>query len=307
MLITIIVLCYNSESTIVETLNSIKEQTYKNIELIINDDCSSDGSTALIKGWILDNQFRFTNIVFIENEINIGTVKSINNCLKKSQGEYTKIFSADDILLSSAISRYIKHANDFPDVDIWFGKYDSFGYRKTSYGENVKNFTKFKTNKKIRLSKELNYVGSSIAMLVKNPTVAEINYFDEDYILLEDKPFYLKCIKNGLKMGYIDEVLVHYRIHESVSHSGEKYINEKILLDHITFYNKEISSDKNILLKLHYLKDIYKAKIIIHYGNKKKLGRAFFLLDLFDIYFYKVLFNKLRHIFRTKIKGGKYE
>jgi glycosyltransferase involved in cell wall biosynthesis len=301
MLISIIILCYNSENTILETLDSVKEQDYENIELIINDDFSSDSSKEMINMWLSTNRYRFDNVLFIKNKKNIGTVKSINNCLEKIQGVYVKIFSADDILLHNAITTYVNYALKNTKIDLWFSKYKSFGERETVYGDNVNKFIKFSYAKQVRLSQEMNYIGSSIGMFVKSESLKRINYFDDDYDLLEDKPFYLRCIRNGLKMSYINEILVYYRIHESVSHGKSKYINERILEDHITFYRKEVEQSSNLLLKLHYLKDIYKSKLIIKMGNKKKYGYIFSVFDLLDVYYIKIIVAKLTHIVRTKL------
>lgn len=48
-LVSVVVITYNSSKYIVETLNSVKKQTYKNIELIITDDCSTDNTVSVIK------------------------------------------------------------------------------------------------------------------------------------------------------------------------------------------------------------------------------------------------------------------
>lgn len=61
-LVTIAVVTYNSSQTILETLESVKEQTYKNIELIISDDCSSDNTTDICQKWLQKNAIFFSNV-----------------------------------------------------------------------------------------------------------------------------------------------------------------------------------------------------------------------------------------------------
>ena len=58
-LVSIIVMTYNSEKYILETLESVRAQTYKNIELLVTDDCSIDNTVELVNVWIQENKFRF--------------------------------------------------------------------------------------------------------------------------------------------------------------------------------------------------------------------------------------------------------
>ncbi len=60
-LVSVCIITYNSAKFVVEALESIKSQTYKNIELIISDDCSTDNTIELCKQWISDNGKCFVN------------------------------------------------------------------------------------------------------------------------------------------------------------------------------------------------------------------------------------------------------
>ena len=65
-LVTIAVVTYNSSQTILETLESVKEQTYKNIELIISDDCSSDNTSGFKKMPFFFKRANYLNILLIQ-------------------------------------------------------------------------------------------------------------------------------------------------------------------------------------------------------------------------------------------------
>ena len=95
-LVSIIALCYNQEEFLCETLESIKAQTYKNLELIIIDDCSTDQSVKKIESWIKANNH---NCNFITNKENLGLVKSLNIAVKKCKGKYYSLIACDDIYL----------------------------------------------------------------------------------------------------------------------------------------------------------------------------------------------------------------
>ena len=57
--VSVLVLSYNSSGTVIETLDSIKNQTYKNLHIFVSDDCSTDDSYAIIEKWISENKSRF--------------------------------------------------------------------------------------------------------------------------------------------------------------------------------------------------------------------------------------------------------
>ena len=76
-LVTIICLCYNQQEYVLQSLFSVVNQDYPNIELIIVDDCSTDNSRAVIEKWRLD----FPKIQFIANETNLGTTQSFKRVI----------------------------------------------------------------------------------------------------------------------------------------------------------------------------------------------------------------------------------
>ena len=83
-LVSIICLCYNHDHFVVESLNSVLNQNYQPIEMIIIDDCSTDKSVAVIEKWLENLQ----NITFIKNTKNLGNTKSFNKAAKMAKGEF---------------------------------------------------------------------------------------------------------------------------------------------------------------------------------------------------------------------------
>ena len=77
---------YNHKNYILECLNSIKSQTYKNLEIIISDDCSKDETQKIIKNFIKQN--RNLNIKFFIQKKNLNISKNFNFLFNKSKGKY---------------------------------------------------------------------------------------------------------------------------------------------------------------------------------------------------------------------------
>src|SRR5689334_22961475 len=95
-LVTIGVTSYNYEQFITASLNSVLSQTYRNIEVIIVDDCSKDNCPFLIKRWIGENKLVCT---YIQHQNNLGITKTLNEIVSIANGKYIIFLATDDILL----------------------------------------------------------------------------------------------------------------------------------------------------------------------------------------------------------------
>jgi glycosyltransferase involved in cell wall biosynthesis len=111
-LVSMIVVCYNQARFVVETLESVKAQTYQLTELIILDDCSSDGSVAVIENWLRENRIECT---FIRHEKNQGTCKTVNDALAVATGKYISMIASDDVWLPDKIARQVEIMESQPD------------------------------------------------------------------------------------------------------------------------------------------------------------------------------------------------
>lgn len=113
-LISIITVIKNKSEYIQETIDSIKNQKYKNIEYIVIDGVSTDGSLEIIK----------KNLEFIDYfvcEPDLGNYDAINKALTLCTGKFIGIVNADDILLPDATSTLIDYYKKYPEVDFFFG------------------------------------------------------------------------------------------------------------------------------------------------------------------------------------------
>ena len=105
-LVSIIMSVYNNEDTVKGSIESILSQSYKNIELIITDDCSSDRSLSIIKNYLDDK-----NVKLIENSENKGLTKSLNTMIRVASGELIARQDADDISLDKRIEVQVELIN----------------------------------------------------------------------------------------------------------------------------------------------------------------------------------------------------
>jgi glycosyltransferase involved in cell wall biosynthesis len=110
-LISIVIANYNKKLFIEDTLISLINQTYKNIEIIIVDDGSTDNSSTIIKKYSLrDSRLR----VFLCNHL--GKVAAFNYGISMSKGDYIKIWSSDDLLFNHAIEDMVKEIKNYHTI-----------------------------------------------------------------------------------------------------------------------------------------------------------------------------------------------
>jgi glycosyltransferase involved in cell wall biosynthesis len=101
-LISICIPTYNADKTVMDTINSILNQTYKNLEIIIVDNASNDETLTIV------NKFIDPRIKIYKNCINIGAENSFSRCIELATGEYIAIFHADDIYLPDMIKKQVQ-------------------------------------------------------------------------------------------------------------------------------------------------------------------------------------------------------
>ena len=110
-LVTVISLCYNNGRFVVQGLESVRNQTYKNIQHLIADDCSQDDSVAVIEEWIRKHNYKCT---FIKRAKNLGICKGLNELLKLAKGKYFSGVS-DDVWLPEKTERQVQILENSPE------------------------------------------------------------------------------------------------------------------------------------------------------------------------------------------------
>lgn len=232
-LVSVLIPAYNHENYIQETIESIINQTYPNIELIILDDGSKDKTWEKITELKPKCENRFVKIHF-ETKQNEGTCITLNKLLKLSSGEFVYIIASDDLAKPQAIEKEVKFLQDNPDYALAVGDneyVDSMGKQifrtQKAFTSNIKN-AKYKTVKEFLSSKlKIDFLSDDFGSY---KTLYKENYIPNGYLIrknifetignftknapLED--FWLMLqISKYKKMKYIDEILFSYRIHDT--------------------------------------------------------------------------------------------
>lgn len=225
-LVSIPIVTYNSAEFIVETLESVKAQTYPRLELIVSDDCSKDNTVALCRKWLAQNKDRFVRTQLIEAKHNTGVSANLNRAEAACTGEWVKFLDGDDLLLPTCVQDYMDYVEKHPETIYMFSRIKAFGAseeRNRYYTEKAFDYTIFDLDAKQQYEKLIwqNCIMSSTCMYnrKKNTELGLKN--DERIPLLEDWPRWINVTKKGIQLSFLDKVEVRYRLHEkSLSTSG---------------------------------------------------------------------------------------
>lgn len=113
-LISVVIPTYNVEKFVAEAINSIQHQTYSNLEIIIVDDCSTDGTYKILQELAKDDR----RIKLFRNEKNKRIVESLNFALKQVTGEYVLRMDGDDVSLPTRIEDQYQYLINHPHLDL---------------------------------------------------------------------------------------------------------------------------------------------------------------------------------------------
>ena len=253
-LISVVVTCYNHENYIEQCLRSIFNQTYRNIELIVLDDGSTDSSSEVIQEVLKESPF----VTIFESHENIGVVRTRNKGLNLLNGDYFLFVDSDDFLDDRYVEELYDCANNH-QVDIVYC--DLYNFEKDETYLKAREFD-------LHNLLESNYISN--CSLVKK-TILKGIYYDEKLSgkKLEDYDFFLNLIiNNGAKAVYQPNTKLNYRVFEkdSISKRDSVRYHYEIYLEVLEKYLDRLPHDiyKAVCDNLMTLEDRLESLISHH-------------------------------------------
>lgn len=214
-LVSIIILNYNGKDYIEECLDSVLNQTYKTIEIIVVDNASKDGSKEILKKKYL------SKIILIENDTNIGFAEGNNIALKKANGEFIAVLNNDAVADSRWIQELIAAVyRSVPSFGMWASKIlfyynrnmiDTAGHLIYPDGLN-RGRGKGEIDKGQFDNEEEVFYPSGCAALYRKEMINKIDFFDPDFFAYgDDTDIGLKARVAGWKCLYVPTAVVYHR------------------------------------------------------------------------------------------------
>lgn len=254
-LVSIVLPIYNGEKYMHKSIDSVINQTYKNWELLILDDCSTDNTFIIANEYVKKD----SRIKYFKNEQNLRLPKNLNRGFSLANGNYLTWTSDDNIYLPNAIEKMVNKlkidktdftfascriidANDNPYEYIMVNKYSP----ETIVGQNC--------------------VGA--CFMYTRKVYETIGEYNPEYTLVEDFDYWQRIFQK-FKVSPIEEILYLYRMHEgALTNTMQKDIFnntlEKMLLDNYNGFKKV-----SIIQKYYFYKGLYTCRNNINASTKE--------------------------------------
>jgi len=217
-LVTIVVPCFNHAQYIRECIDSILRQTYPNIELIVIDDGSSDGSAAILAQLAQQHGFYF------EAQTNQGLTRTLNKALAMAKGKYFCNMGSDDVMLPNKTAVQVQFMEQYPQVAMCCGN--------ALYIDENGDFLRKPTRQLQHGFMDFEgYFGNTRAgviapsAMLRTSTLREVGGYDPD-IRLEDLAMWLKLTHAGYQIGFVRDEILHYRKHPTNTSKNLRFMYE---------------------------------------------------------------------------------
>lgn len=271
-LVSVLVVTFNSAQTIVETLESIKEQSYPNLELVVSDDCSSDKTLDICREWLSENDSRFIRAKLLTVKENTGVTANCNRAFSNSTGEYIKDLAGDDVLLPDSITVFIQQLSDHPEYNWIVSKFKIYNdYVDNEHYDEIRTLECFSRERVAKFEGSVHDVLVNMAYnhfcpspFFRRRIMEEIGGYDEKYKVCEDFPLTMELLEAGYKPLFVDEFTMGYRRNTTsvTSTTGEKLFNYRyscceyqIQKDHCFMHIS--ASERRKRKAIHYIQFIF--------------------------------------------------
>ncbi len=279
-LVSIIVFTYNSSAFVLETLESAKIQTYRNIELIVSDDGSKDNTIEVCENWLEENKDRFADTRIISVTENTGVSSNCIRATKSFSGEWVKMIAGDDILAPNCIETLTEICikNDYK---VLFSDLKCFTndkqYDYPHFKEVREHFFSLAVEQKYQYFLLHPFFLNVPSIFLHRTVFSMPNLFNEKYWLLEDQPMIYNILKNKIDIHFSKVQVVFYRMHENSIVGNMSPNFRKNLFECYKEYRKPFikNSFKGIvqktMLELHYYINIHYNKYTFLHRSVRKI------------------------------------
>ncbi len=286
-LVSIVIPCYNHEGFIQDSIQSVIDQTYDNIELIIIDDGSKDNSISKIQDMVDSCEQRFVRFEF-RSRCNKGLSETLNEAIEWCEGEYYSAIASDDIILKDKTQIQVDFLVEHQDVSAVFGGIKLIDENNKILSTRLRDAELYSFEKIIMHKQDL----PAPTQMIRLESIKKVGGYDPS-LVIEDWYMWLKLIKIG-NIFYINEVFSLYRQHDNnISKNLVKMQQGK--LDVLSCFKDSVYYDKAIanvkwmnayddyryneankrasFLTLFYMKPFKAANLIVKMVIKKVKGK----------------------------------
>lgn len=303
-LFSVILLHYNQPRYVLAAIDSVLKQNYPNIELILADDASTDIDLDMIKEYIDSNKKEnISSVEYSVNEVNQGTVKTINRAVKAAKGKYILFFAADDALydekvISNFERSFKKASDDVYMISSQCHMMDEQMEKELSifvHPTQAASFNKMTAFEQFRTFSSTCFLAIG-ATAMRNEMFEKFGYFNENYKFIEDWAYFLHLTRSGGLIRYVDfngllhrdGGISHYETTDTLPKHVLQYKLDmiKIFENEIMPYFKDFKSRERTLIFQRY---DYEKRAYYEGGGTEAVLSKFALFKMFPMHFIRCM------------------
>lgn len=303
-LISVIIPTYNVEKFIEDAIQSVLDQSYSNLEIIIVDDASTDSTYSILK--MLEKKDK--RIKLFKNDVNYKIAETLNIALSKSKGEFIVRMDGDDISLPSRLETLLKFLENNPQIGLVGSQTETINESGDIIGSPSspileKNIIK---GLKYRMSTVLHI------WMARKEVYEKLREYRIPYA--EDYDFLLRLVSHNVRFTNVSDILYQVRIREgntassnglkqrlAVEYAYELYLERSINATKLDSYSDVILEKKMSRIRLLEITH-HNSNLLLHAAMKikaKGIGVRFFIyiigsLVLSPVYQSQFLLNRYR-------------
>lgn len=202
--VSFILSCFNAQETISKSIDSILNQTHKNLEILLMDDGSTDETFKICSNYEREN----SEIILFRNKSNIGLTKSLNILYKNSSGDFIARQDADDFSHKERIDKQLKFINS-NNLDGCTTRAKIIGTKKI-----IPQFSRF-----LPINLALKYKNPFIhgSLLLKREAFFDNNGYDEKFVYAQDYKLMKDLISSNYKIRIMNQALYSLNMKNNIS------------------------------------------------------------------------------------------
>ncbi|QNR85302.1 glycosyltransferase family 2 protein [Pedobacter riviphilus] len=273
-LVSVCIPAYNAEKYIVAALDSLSNQSYKDIEVIVVNDGSTDKTLDLLKAYQWDK-------LHVINQTNNGQCAAANTAFKLSKGEYIKFLDADDLLSANFIENQVKALEGTKDTiasSAWGRFYNddmsTFALNKESVWRDMIPIDWLVES----LAQGPNMMQCGLWLIPRN-ILSKSGLWDERLSLINDFDFFIRVLLTSKKIMFTENAILYYRSGLSNSLSNQKtntalesaFLSAKLGVEHIIRFENSDRTKRICANVLKYWSYHFYPKAMILYQQSNRL------------------------------------
>jgi Glycosyltransferases, probably involved in cell wall biogenesis len=255
-LVTVIIASYNHARYIEASINSVINQTYKNIELLVVDDGSKDDSPTVLKR--LQEQHGFD----LRFQANQGLARTLNDAIARAKGDLIVPFGSDDIMLPHRIATQVEYMNGKPEVGICSANIETIDQDGNVMGarEQRNRNLPFRRLDFDDLFLDRKPGPMAATLMLRREALEKVGGFSTE-IRLEDVYIELSIARAGYYIDVLGEVLAQYRDHPTNTFKNGRFMVDNVLRTFAVF--SDHPQYEQVCMK-------FRNSMVLKYANRDK-------------------------------------